>query len=61
MQHIILSLNKLVYVFCVSDQKDQSYYSWEGTSPTLQNIKVRKDVFNTEPEMALSGFTGETS
>nr|XP_056706811.1 DNA repair protein RAD51 homolog 2 [Euleptes europaea] len=43
----------------LQDQKDRPYF-WEGTSPALQAIKVRKDTFNNEPEMALSSFTGET-
>ncbi|XP_053241181.1 DNA repair protein RAD51 homolog 2 isoform X1 [Podarcis raffonei] len=46
--------------FVLQDQKDQPYCGWEGTSPVLQAIKVRKDTFKNEPEMALSSFPSET-
>ncbi|XP_044291990.1 DNA repair protein RAD51 homolog 2 isoform X2 [Varanus komodoensis] len=42
-----------------SDQKDQPRCNLEGMRP-LRAIKVRKDTFNNEHEMALSSFTNDT-
>ncbi|XP_013927971.1 PREDICTED: DNA repair protein RAD51 homolog 2 [Thamnophis sirtalis] len=39
------------------DPKEQPCSNWEGINPALQAIKVRKDTFHNEAEMALSSFT----
>ncbi|XP_026526922.1 DNA repair protein RAD51 homolog 2 isoform X2 [Notechis scutatus] len=40
-----------------TDPKEQPSSNWEGINPALQAIKVRKDTFHNEAEMALSSFT----
>ncbi|XP_063145871.1 DNA repair protein RAD51 homolog 2 [Candoia aspera] len=45
------------FVLQEMDPKGQPCSNWEGVSPALQAIKVRKDTFNSEAEMALSSFT----
>ncbi|XP_026564446.1 DNA repair protein RAD51 homolog 2 isoform X1 [Pseudonaja textilis] len=40
-----------------TDPKEQPCSNWEGINPALQAIKVRKDTFHNEAEMALSSFT----
>ncbi|XP_015669579.1 DNA repair protein RAD51 homolog 2 [Protobothrops mucrosquamatus] len=39
------------------DPKEKPCSNWEGINPALQAIKVRKDTFHNEAEIALSSFT----
>lgn len=52
---------EVLSLLCVSDGKDQSDLTWEGTNPALQTIQVRNTVLkNTLADVALPRTTGAT-